>query len=125
MAYSGAMNGAAQELAVNEIVARVFQQVIPAGNRVWLQEGLKVSINKDHLSMTTHIRVMYTPTTMVVPAEKIAVDWCIDERQFDALMKGQIDMLDTNALKDFFLKMLMVYAIEPLEYTTADKWGRP
>jgi len=83
---------------------------------MWMNDGLKIEVMKDTASASTRLRISYLPTPRVVPKESLYMELAMDEVQFEALVKGQFDFLDTNGITDYFLKLLMVYSLEAYEY---------
>jgi len=83
---------------------------------MWMNDGLKIEVMKDTASASTRLRISYRPTPRVVPKESLYMELAMDEVQFEALVKGQFDFLDTNGITDYFLKLLMVYSLEAYEY---------
>lgn len=110
------------DLVCQEMIAGVFKQCVPPDTRMWMSDGLKIDVVRDVASMSTRVRIAYRPTARVVPEETLQMEMVLDEVQFQAVAKGQFDFIDVHSIGDFFLKMLMVYSLEPFEFSNGN-WG--
>lgn len=112
MAYSPNLVTAHRELVVEHMVAELFKQIVPARSRLWIQAGLNIKMRKDAPNMNTILSISYIPTERIEPTQPISINMTLDKEQMYAISTGQYDMINTNAIVDFFTKLMMVYEIE-------------